>query len=65
MTPSRTSLNKDLPAAGKSPASVKSNAGDDLRGSSGGHSTGRKTSKLEMIEPASASSSRAEGYPAR
>jgi pilus assembly protein CpaC len=62
MDPSRMSPQKEVPA-GKSGASVKSNAGDDLRSSgSAGHSTGRKSSKLEMIEPAATSSSRAEGY---
>ncbi len=41
-------------------ASVKSNAGDDLRnsGAATGHSTGRKTPQFEMIEPVPPSTSR-------
>jgi pilus assembly protein CpaC len=63
MDASRLSAQKDAPAAARSGASVKSNAGDDLSsGSSGGHSTGRKSSKPEMIEPAATSSSRTDGY---
>jgi len=64
MDPSRSAASKDLPVSGKSAASVKSNAGDDLRssGTSAGHSTGRKSAKAEIIEPAATQSSRTDGY---
>lgn len=64
MDPERFSVQKNLPATARSAASVKSNSGDDLRSSSrsAGHSTGGKSAKFEMIEPAPTQSSRTDGY---
>jgi pilus assembly protein CpaC len=66
MDPSRFAVEKKTTPA-KAAASVKSNAGDDLRasGASAGHSTGRKPPKPEMIEPAATQSSRADGFSTR
>jgi pilus assembly protein CpaC len=67
MDSDRFSIKKEIPGAARSAATVKPNTGDNVRaGGTGtpGHSTGGKSTRFQMIEPApdAQSAGRSDGY---